>query len=77
MQRKYVREASDRLRASERRERVMDYAERFKLTMDHAASSYGQPVLVDRETSEAYGPADLLEIDGEIIAAEGGARLGR
>jgi hypothetical protein len=47
----------------------MDYAARFKLTTEHAASSYGQAVLVDLETGEAYGPADLLEIEGEDIAA--------
>ncbi len=47
----------------------MDYAARFKLTTENAASSYGQAVLVDLETGEAYGPADLLEVEGEIIAA--------
>ena len=30
------------------------------LTTDHAASSYGQPVLVHRSTGEAYGPGDIL-----------------
>lgn len=29
-------------------------------TTNHAASSYGQPVLVDTETGIAYGPGDLL-----------------
>jgi len=29
-------------------------------TTDHAASSYGQPVLVDTETGVAYGSGDLL-----------------
>lgn len=33
---------------------------RFRYTTDHAASSYGQPVLVDDETGTAYGPGDLL-----------------
>ena len=31
------------------------------LTTDHAASSYGQPVLVYRSTGEAYGPGDILK----------------
>lgn len=31
----------------------------YRLTTDHAASSYGQPVLVD-EDGEAYGVADVL-----------------
>lgn len=29
-------------------------------TTDHAASSYGQPVLVDTDTNAAYGSGDLL-----------------
>ena len=32
----------------------------MNLTTDHAQSSYGQPVLVDPETSQAFGPADML-----------------
>lgn len=32
----------------------------WDLTTDHAASSYGQPVLVNRGTGEAYGPGDVL-----------------
>ena len=28
---------------------------RYELTTEHAASSYGIPVLVDTETGEAYG----------------------
>ena len=43
--------------------------ERFELTTEHSASSYGKAVLVDRETGEAYGPADLLEVEGEIVTA--------
>ena len=31
------------------------------LTTDHSASSYGQPVLVNRGTGEAFGPGDVLE----------------
>jgi len=30
------------------------------LTTDHSASSYGQPVLVNRGTGEAYGPGDII-----------------
>ena len=33
----------------------------YILTTNHAASSYNQPVLVDRGTDEAYGPADFFE----------------
>ena len=33
----------------------------FVLTTEHAASSYGQPVLVHRQTGTAYGPGDVLE----------------
>jgi hypothetical protein len=31
------------------------------LTTEHAASSYGQPVLVHRGTGEAYAPWDVLQ----------------
>ena len=48
----------------------MDYTQRFELTTEHAAASYGQPVLVDRETGEAYGPADLVEIGGEYVSGQ-------
>ncbi len=34
---------------------------RWELTTDHAASSYGAPVLVDRTSGDAYGPADIVE----------------
>jgi len=33
----------------------------WQLTTEHAASSYGQPVLVHRGTGEAYGPADIIK----------------
>ena len=33
----------------------------WELTTEHAASSYGQPVLVNRATGEAYGPGDILK----------------
>jgi hypothetical protein len=32
----------------------------WDLTTEHAASSYGQPVLVNRGTGEAFGPGDIL-----------------
>ena len=32
----------------------------WRYTTDHAASSYGQPVLVNDETGIAYGPGDKL-----------------
>ena len=35
-------------------------SEKYILTTEHAASSYGQPVLVDTETGQAYGVADIL-----------------
>lgn len=31
----------------------------YQLTTDHSASSHGVPVLVQRSTGQAYGPADL------------------
>lgn len=46
----------------------MDYAKRIFLTTEHPSSSYCQSVLVDRETGEAYGQADLIEIDGVYVA---------
>jgi len=32
----------------------------WELTTDHPASSYGQPVLVNRGSGEAFGPGDIL-----------------
>lgn len=48
---------------------------RYRLTTDHAASSYGAPVLVDMQTGVAYGPADVVPIYNDdlghgITAAE-------
>lgn len=47
------------------------YRGRFvaRLTSDHAQSSYGIPVLVDRK-NRAYGPADcvILYVDADNIA---------
>ena len=34
----------------------------WDLTTDHAASSYGQPVLVRRSSGEAYGPLDIVKV---------------
>ena len=34
--------------------------QRYILTTEHPASSYGQPVLVDTDTGQAYGKADIL-----------------
>ena len=46
--------------------------ERYVLSTEHSASSYGRPVLVDTETREAYGRGDILP-DGrpasEVYAA--------
>jgi hypothetical protein len=33
----------------------------WELTTDHAASSYGQAVLVNRGSGEAYGPDDVVK----------------
>jgi len=33
----------------------------WELSTENAASSYGQPVLVNRTTGEAYGPGDILK----------------
>ena len=36
----------------------------FLLTTEHAASSYGLPVAIDRRTGQVFGPA---EIHGDLI----------
>ena len=54
------------------------FGEPARLTTEHAASSYGQPVLVWQ--GEAYGLGDLLEDPetGVIVSALGAVRvLGR
>lgn len=33
----------------------------YILTNEHSASSYGQPVLVNRGSGAAYGPGDILQ----------------
>ena len=50
----------------------------WELSTDHAASHEGQPVLVDRTTGEAFGPADLVRLHerkGMIPAALAVRRL--
>lgn len=50
---------------------------RFALTTDHAASSHDIPVLVDRDSNAAYGPADYVRapwlrdrgLDDDLILA--------
>jgi len=41
----------------------------YILTTEHAASSYGQPVLVNTETGQAYGEGDILP-DGTPAATK-------
>jgi hypothetical protein len=53
----------------------------YRLTTNHAASSYGQPVLVD-EAGTAYGPNDILPTgEGAVFFVarmeRGGSRLMR
>lgn len=43
---------------------LSQYAQPGTLTTDHAASSYGQPVIV-AEDGTAYGPGDVLDYAGE------------
>ena len=50
----------------------------WELSTDHAASSAGQPVLVNRGTDKAYGPRDILEPYpswGRMPAARAVARI--
>lgn len=52
----------------------------WELTTEHAASSYGQPVLVNRGTGEAYGPGDILTpypSYGPMVAADAVRRLAK
>ena len=41
----------------------------YYLTTEHAASSYGVPVLVRRSTNQAFGPADLIQTGNEGVFA--------
>ena len=52
----------------------------WELSTEHAASSYGQPVLVHRPTGDAYGPADVIKpypSFGFMRAADAVVRLAR
>lgn len=52
----------------------------WDLSTDHAASSYGQPVLVNRATGTAFGPGDILKPYpswGFMPAAEAVRRLSK
>ncbi len=52
----------------------------WELSTEHAASRDGQPVLVNRTTGEAFGPADVLEAYaswGFLPASRVVARLAR
>ena len=52
----------------------------WDLSTDHAASSYGQPVLVNRATGEAFGPGDILKPYpswGFMVGAEAVRRLAK
>lgn len=41
--------------------------EKYRLTTNHPASSYNQPVLVDKN-DRAYGPADVVEtVDPDLF----------
>jgi len=51
---------------------IVDLCDGWMLTTDHAASSYGVPVLV--KDGEAYGPADRLpsgELAGLLVKRRG------
>jgi hypothetical protein len=50
------------------------------LSTEHAASSYGQPVLVHRPSCDAFGPADIVEAApsyGLLPARDAVARLAK
>lgn len=52
----------------------------WELSTDHAASSYGQPVLVHRATGEAYGPGDIVApypSYGPMVAADAVRRMAK
>jgi len=50
----------------------------WELSTDHAASSYGQPVLVKRSTGQAFGPGDILTAGtGDVLAADAVRRLAK
>ena len=41
---------------------IISLSPSWKLTTDHAASSYGQPVLVNRTTGAVFGPGDVVNL---------------
>ena len=48
------------------------------LTTEHASSSYGQPVLVNRGSQEAFGPGDIVKPYpswGYMLAADAVKRM--
>jgi hypothetical protein len=50
----------------------------WELSTEHAACSYGQPVLVQRSTKQAFGPGDMVRVYpawGFLPAAKAVARL--
>lgn len=52
----------------------------WELSTDHAASSYGQPVLANRTTREVFGPGDILKpypSYGFMLAADAVRRLSK
>jgi hypothetical protein len=51
----------------------------WELSTDHASSSYGQPVLVNRSTGEAFGPGDIRKagLNGFMPAGEMVRRLAK
>jgi hypothetical protein len=52
----------------------------WELSTEHPASTYGQPVLVNRDTGGAYGPSDIVQIYeylGPMVAARAVRRLAR
>ena len=52
----------------------------WELSTENAASSYGQPVLVNRSTGEAFGPGDILKpypSYGSMVAAAAVMRMAK
>ena len=67
----HEREGGDKMRL---RNRLNGYTYKGALRTEHAASSYGQPVLVDVETGDAidvfsFGAAEILEATPAEIEA--------
>ncbi len=50
----------------------------WELSTEHQASTYGQPVLVNRATGDADGPSDVVQVYGpmgRMVAAKAVYRL--